>query len=412
MSISFWSYVTHIFLILISMFLSLLFIRKYAKKGMNKAILFSSFFVLYSFYSLLLILPFDIYTYSLFSKINDSNNGTNNDPNNDTNKDSESDEINIKNKEIINKILDKNYTFIFFMLISFSQMILPLIVKYEESGEFTLKMRIKESIYDSFLTILAIIIIFVLISLIGWIFDFNALNFLIIVVTNFQSIYAMIYVGHGILKVPRQLYLYSNTEKCIKYYQFKEYCKLKQLDRNKKRIIKILKRCEITFDYINQIKKYIDNNQITDEDMKEIQNKAYNSNKQLIKEEIEKEFSYNRSMVENEIYVKEIYDNIINNKERYELDLIKDNVEYEEKDELLSEIPIKSYKELVKLNAKYKQFDRTDERTKVEMQKIYDKWEILTSLKLTYERQSTEQLIIKKKFLNFRIFQEKMRNFL
>ena len=108
MSISFWSYVTHIFLILISMFLSLLFIRKYAKKGMNKAILVSSFFVLYSFYSLLLILPFDIYTYSLFSKINDSNNGTNNDPNNDTNKDSESDEINIKNKEIINKILDKN----------------------------------------------------------------------------------------------------------------------------------------------------------------------------------------------------------------------------------------------------------------------------------------------------------------
>ena len=383
MTFNFWMIFTPIFQLVLSSILTVIVFLIYAKKNINRLILVSSFVVIFCVFSLIFLVPCDI---SIFTFIEQNY----------------SDEEQ-KNLELI---FHYDYLFIFFMVSIFPKLFLRQMVVYEESGEFNSLRRFRETISKTFVISIVFIILYGLVLLIAHFLDVDVINFLVCVNTMINSIFAFIYIGHGISKLPRKLFLYSNPEKTLEYYEFKANCKKVQLEKNRKKILKYYNRCKATFNYIKKVDKFLKNNQeIDDEEVPVIQNeendvyldteesenskkfskeklkKSFKKNKILTKEDIKKDYLKHKDIINQENFVIIISTKILENKEIYQLEL----TEYKE-DEKIKERPVRSYKSIVKLHAKIKKADRTDERTKIQINKIYEKWHLLKAIEISEEK--------------------------
>ena len=390
MKFIFWIIFTPLFQIVLSLVLSITVFKIYVKKKINALILLSTFIVVFCVFSLIFLVPCDLSIFTFIEK---------NLPPEVKEQKNTNENIEV---EILNFYFKYDYLFIFFMVSMSPNLILRQLVAYEESGEFNTCRRIKETISKTFFMSIVFIVLYGLVLLIARFLQVDVINFLVCINTMFNSIFAFIYIGHGISKLPRQFFLYSNPKKTLEYYEFKVNCKKTQLDKNRMQLIQFFNRCKATFNYIKKVKKFLKNNQEIDDDEIEMMENEENSvyletedsnnsekdnkknpkDKKLItKYEIKKDYLKHMDIINQENFIIIIYNKIFDNKDIYNIEINK----YKE-DEKIKERPVRSYKSIVKLHAKVKKADRTDERTKIQINRMYKKWQKLKAITINNEK--------------------------
>ena len=302
-----------------------------------------------------------------------------------------------KEKKIIESLLGKCYQIIFFVNSLFPPFI-PFIISYEESGEFTKKKKIKDA-FKKFIFGLSFLLIFGGVYFILNIFkNYTIAYVLIICLIQMNSFLAFVFIGFSIVKIPKKMFLRSNMEKNINYYEFKAKIKKEELEDSLKELQLIKTRCILTLKYINSIK---DSN-INEEENKNNENNENNENK-INTKDLEEQ----KNMIQSEEYIKEMI-SVFNNDEDLKNE---ENIENEEKEknnndsednmnEKIEETnknkkekkkePIMTYKDLVNENRQLKEFMRNKERIKIEIQKIYNEWYKLKSLSILIKIESNE----------------------
>ena len=271
------------------------------------------------------------------------------------------------------------YQLIFWFNTFFPMLIIPFIISYEESGEFTTIKKVKDAFIKTIFGF-SFIFIFGGVYIILVLFDkFIIAKVLEICLIQLNSIFAFVFIGFSIVKIPKKMFIHSNMDKSIKYYEFKSKVKKEELDYNLKELELIKIRCNLTLEYINSI-----NNVNTEENKKDENNENEINLKNLNEQKI---------MLQSEKYVKEMI-TVFNNDEDLENEKKIENEENNNdnsdnennennKDEKINKDkkePIKTYKDLVKENRKLKELLRNKERIKNEIQRIYNNWYKLKSL--------------------------------
>ena len=383
----------------LSVILSFAFIKYYVSKSVRRIIVRFCRLFLFANYLLIFTIPYEI----VYFKAKDNYLKELKEQNSSLINVTDISELNSTNSEIegLRNILNLNYKIIFWVLVGSASQIIFYVIYFESSGEFTFWRKLFDSVKSNLIRTIIIIGIFGLLSLI--LKDIMGAIFVLFGVI--PIIYAFVYLGLSIVKIPRNMYIHSNGKLALEYYEYKASKKLNELNKNNEELKKIYFRCQQTFEYIKNIEEFLskeekgklietdisndnldkeeetNNNikdeKIEDENMKEEEKNIENEN---MKEEekdikkIEKDYKKHKSIIKEKKYVDLLNINIneIINKNKIETN------------DGLIEKPIKKYKEIVELNEKSKELDSDNERINSQIQKIYKNWAILKELTMEW----------------------------
>ena len=276
----------------------------------------------------------------------------------------------------------------------FSFIISAPFIEYEESGEFTKSNKIK-AVFRKIPIILFFTTLFPVVF--GLIFKFfkniSIVFFLKLLFNESGSILAFVFIGFSIVKLPKKMFLYSNIDKTVDYYEFKAKIKNEELGDTLKDFQLIKKRCDLTLKYIDSIKENNDFNE-EGEESKENENNENEINKKIVEEQ--------QTMIQNENNIKEMISvlnndedllenegNIVDNKDIENKKNDNEDNKNKEKNENKKD-SIKTYKELVKENRKLKELMRNKEIIKNEIQRIYKNWYKLRSISFLAKKELKE----------------------
>ena len=398
-----WFWVFYLSDYIICAILSFAFTNYYVSKKVKKIIRIFSRLFLFANYLLIFTLPYEIIYFNAKQKYLNENSTyydiTNNSKLNDTNQDITE----------LRNVLNLNYKIIFWILITFSNQVIFYVIYFEESGEFTFWRKIWDTIKGNLIrTLLITIIIGALVILLQNFFMAIFVFFNIIII-----LYAFVFLGLSIVKIPRNMYIHSNSKFALEYYEYKAGKKLKELNKNNEELKKIYFRCKKTFEYIKNIEDFLakdkkkesnenktsnenledindninglenekdedeinikkkENNENEDEmNQKEEENEKNEKQKEKEIKEIEKDYKKNKSIIKEKKYVELLNINITEIINKYKI----------ETEDELNEKPIKKYKEIVKLNEKSKELDSDNERINAQIKNIYKNWANLKEL--------------------------------
>ena len=422
----------------ICVILSFIFIRYYANKKVPTLITILSRLFVFANYLLIFTLPYEIIFYNAKKEHNDYNGDKNITSNIKSFNSPETNTTIIKDLEEIQGVLVINYAIIFWVLVTLSNQLILYLISFEESGEFTFCRKLFDSIKKNLIITIVIIAIISIISLIlGDIVSsifiyFNILNIFI----------AFILLGVSIVKLPRIMYIHSNTRIALEYYEFKANKKLVEFNKNNEELQKNYFICKQSIEYVKNIEEYLkndnnikngenENEELNEEEKKEtkeanndniqikgnLNNEIINDNnvetinngmneeieekdkievkdinedekKEEKKEEkkdekdIKKDYNKHKSFIKYKKYLDILFSNLSEIIKKYNIDITK-----EKKEE-----PVKEYKKIVEINGKSKIIDADNERINSQIKSIYKKWAFLKEISL--EENSIKDLII------------------
>ena len=322
---------------IISLILAIILLFFYVRKGTNPIVIVISIFTWFLNFFMIILLPYDI---CLTNKIKA-------DPNlSDT-------------EEKTSQIIKICYRTIYWSIFFSTWIFMPLLNKYESSGEFTKWDKIKYSIRSN----LIYYGVLLLITIIAFVWAFIRLekglfSFFIDNIFNINYIFGLsivlLLLSYSLIKSPINIYEKINYEKSIQYYEYtakniNDKLTIVKLDLEENGYLllstiedsKILK--EIKEDnYLNDNKKVnIDNNK--------------------------------KSVINYEKFMKEKFDYLCKNAKVFDIEIKKNS--YGSNKE-----PIRDVKKLVQLNKKLKNDEWDNLRLQCQIQDIYSNWCILKTI--------------------------------
>ena len=216
-----------------SIILSFIFIQYYVNKKVNKLVVIICYFLLFGNFLLMFTIPYEM-IWRRFSKTYKKT------------------DVNVVG---IEHVLKFNYQIIFFFLVSSSRYVVPFFKKFEQSGEFTFCKKI----WDAFKGALFEILFFTLIIVVLAVILLNVVMALFIGFSLVTIIYALVFLAHSMITIPKKLNIHSDIKLSIDYYEYKANKKLGELTKNHEKIISTYYQCQKTFKYIQNIEEYIKN---------------------------------------------------------------------------------------------------------------------------------------------------------
>ena len=216
-----------------SIILSFIFIQYYVNKKVNKLVVIICYFLLFGNFLLMFTIPYEM-IWRRFSKTYKKT------------------DVNVVG---IEHVLKFNYQIIFFFLVSSSRYVVPFFKHFEQSGEFTFCKKI----WDAFKGALFEILFFTLIIVVLAVILLNVVMALFIGFSLVTIIYALVFLAHSMITIPKKLNIHSDIKLSIDYYEYKANKKLGELTKNHEKIISTYYQCQKTFKYIQNIEEYIKN---------------------------------------------------------------------------------------------------------------------------------------------------------
>ena len=322
---------------IISLILAIILLFFYVRKGTNPIVIVISIFTWFLNFFMIILLPYDI---CLTNKIKA-------DPN-------LSDTVE-KTSQIIKICYRSIYWSIFFSTWIF----MPLLNKYESSGEFTKWDKIKYSIRSN----LIYYGVLLLITIIAFVWAFIRLekglfSFFIDNIFNINYIFGLsivlLLLSYSLIKSPINIYEKINYEKSIQYYEYTA--------KNINDKLTIVKLDLEESGYL--LLSTIEDSKI----LKEIKEDNYlNDNKNVNIDNNKK------SVINYEKFMKEKFDYLCKNAKVFDIEIKKNS--YGSNKE-----PIRDVKKLVQLNKKLKNDEWDNLRLQCQIQDIYSNWCILKTI--------------------------------
>ena len=380
-----------------SIILSFIFIQYYVNKKVNKLVVIICYFLLFGNFLLMFTIPYEM-IWRRFSKTYKKT------------------DVNVVG---IEHVLKFNYQIIFFFLVSSSRYVVPFFKKFEQSGEFTFCKKI----WDAFKGALFEILFFTLIIVVLAVILLNVVMALFIGFSLVTIIYALVFLAHSMITIPKKLNIHSDIKLSIDYYEYKANKKLGELTKNHEKIISTYYQCQKTFKYIQNIEEYIKNKGIklddnekkedainnsadnilnNDENLINENNGDINENKNNLEENLiteenkeksekekederikaEKDYKKNKSIIKYKKYINLLLENVQELVKKY-------NVNLESKKE---ETPLKNYKQIVQKNFEMKLADREIERITAQIVQIYNGWALKKGLLLEINKNNKNDI--------------------
>ena len=391
---------------LVCILLSYISVKFYAKKQISKFKFILCMMFLFGNYLLIFTLPYEIIYYHI-------------------EKDDDDDE---DEKKDIKELLSNNYKIIFYILTFLSFQIIPYVINYYRSGEFTFWRRV----YDGIKSTIKFMVIFIgVISILVGILGQSFGQAFTMIFQSINIIQAFIFLGLSIVNLPRKMHILSNINVALKYYEYKIRKIQDDLNKNNEKLIKFYFKCKETFKYMENIEKYLQSQKVSNEndminliDEIEIDKKIENENNAIDKEnnndkindnikndenkedkenkeneinknlenkenieneedknikdiekekkEINKDYQKHKKILEYKKYINEFYSIICKMLKQYNIEILE---EQEEK-------PFKEYKKIVEAHSESKIIDIDNDRINCQMQKIYKHWSFLKEVSL------------------------------
>ena len=371
----------------ICVILSFAFTKYYVSKKVKRCIVIFSRLFLFVNYLLIFTLPYEIVLFkakkNYLNQLKEQNTTNFNVTENITNTDI----------EIIGNVLKFNYKIIFWVLIGVSLQILNFIIFYEKSGEFTFKKRVFDGLKHALLCTLLMPAIMLILDLLFFVKNIILVAFICFSILLLAYVY--VFLGLSIVKIPRNMYIHSNFQLALEYYEFKASKKLNELNNNNDELKKIYFKCKKTLEYIRNIEDFLakkakekdasnenkisnnnleeEINNINNEEKKEENDDENNQNKEENDpKKIEKDFLKHKSFIKEKKYVDMLDINITEIINKNKIEIVDE----------LNEKPIKKYGDLVKFNAKIKDLDSDNERINSQIQIIYKNWATLKEISM------------------------------
>ncbi len=359
---------------ILSIIFSILILHYFPKKKMQIYILIISFILLFYNFMMAMILPLDIFvTYN-------------------------KEEIENEEKDLyksLKKILSSIYNMNFIVLFYINKIVITSMIGLNTSGEFSKIKIIIDAILQSVIKIITIIILmhFVVSPLL---IEYNVGIVLFTAFLIYNLFSAYMYIGITMVKLPQKLYLLSDIDKSLDYYQFKTYKINVNIKENNEEMKKYLHRCKLTMEFIQKNEENEANDEVEeikneklDDDSNDNANNVNNVNNDEINHNIEKDDEKKdktNKKDKKQIKVKELikYKNYLDLLESYIKKIFEENeIEYDENEKIDEDIIIFSdKKEIIKANEKIKEMERENEKLKNTIPDYYKKWNYYKTLQL------------------------------
>ena len=322
---------------LICLLLAILLFFYYARKGTNPFVIITSIFSWFLNFFMVALLPYDI---CLTNKLKTNQNLS----------DSE---------EITCQIIKVFYRVIYWSIFFYTWIFIPLLQKYESSGEFTKWDKFLYSIKSNL--ILYGIVLLICIILFIWAYvklENDQFSFFIKNIFNFNYIFGLsivlLLLSYSLIKLPINIFENINYEKSIQYYEYTAK------DINDKLTIVKLDLEESAYLLLATI-----------EDSKTVQ--ELKEDKYLNDDKSTKNDNNKKPVFNYEKYSKEKFEYLYRNATIFDIEIKKNLFDS-------SKGPIKDIKKLVQLNKKIINAEWDNLRLQCQIQSLYSKWCILKTI--------------------------------
>lgn len=316
---------------IICFILALIILLFYIRKGTNPLVFWCALLTWFLNFFMVALLPYDI---CLTNKLKENPNLT----------DSE------KKTALIIKIC---YNIIYWLIFLYSWIIMPLLNKYEKSGEFTKWDKLLNSIRNNIILYGSLLIICIIIFIWAYIkLEKNTLSFFIYNIFNFNYIFGLslvlILLSYSLIKLPKNLYQKINYEKTIQYYEYTAK------NINDKLTVVKLELEESAYLLLSTIED--------SKMMQELGEDKYWNNNKIIRENSNK-----KSIYKYEKYLKDKFDYLYKNAKVFDIEIKKNSFGNDKE-------PIRDIKKLVQLNKKIINSEWDVLRLQCQIQNLYYKW--------------------------------------
>ena len=344
-----------------------MFITSYyfPKRTMSKYILVIAFIFFFYNFMMILIIPLDIYyTY------------------NKEEEGKKQEELFKKIEKRLNNIYDMNFT----ILLYGNKTLITFLIGYIKSGEFYKSKKIFNGVLNVAIQMILLVVIIPMV-LLPLVKVFNFLGLLFIIFQIYNLVYAYMYIGVTIVKLPQQLYLLADIDKSIDYYQFKTHKKIVTIKNNNDKVIEYLHQCKLTMEFI---KKKEENGIYNDVEEIDNEKKEEESNDNIIND-IGNDIKTDKNKKKDKkkkIKVKELINNkiLLDLLESHINEIIKSNeIDYDEKENEKIDKDIMIFlnkSEIIKANEKLKCIERDNEKHNNDITDYYKKWNYYKTLKI------------------------------
>ena len=219
--------------------------------------------------------------------------------------------------------------------------------------------------------------------------------------------YAFIYIGVAIVKIPKKNYLLSNIDKSLDYFQFKTYKTYLRIKDNNENVLEYLHQCKLTMEFIQEkeeIGNYSNVEEIETEKKEEESNDDSTNNNNIITNinisemnngdnKEDKKDDKNKKDKKKKINIKELINNkhLLNLLESHIKEVMKENtINYDENEKLDKNMIIFGNKsEIIAAKEKLKIIERENEKYNCVIPYFYLKWNYYKTLKM-YSETSNE----------------------
>ena len=153
--------------------------------------------------------------------------------------------------------IEEQLTFIykmnFVVLLWINMLVLQFIINFIQSGYFSIKEKIINVIKNTILLFAGLIAFFLLLSVIINFFEqYEYVSFAFALFKAHNLMYAFIYIGVAIVKIPKKSYLLSNVDTSLDYFQFKAYKTHLRIKDNNEKVLEYLHQCKLTMEFIRE----------------------------------------------------------------------------------------------------------------------------------------------------------------
>lgn len=373
--------IVYILDVIICLGFSIFTLRYFPKKNMNIFIKIVGFIFLYFNFMMIMILPYDMYyTYHKQDAIAEGKG---------------------QQFQRMERPLIVTYYMNFTILFYGNKSLIAFLIGYMKSGELLMKYRIFDGAKSAAIKIAMVLILMNL--LVPFLMSYD---FLVTIFTAYQIynlIYAYMYIGVTIVKLPKKMHLLSDLDKTLDYYQFKTYKKNLSIKKNNEKIVEYLHQCKLTMEFVNKKEKENDLNDIEEEDDNIIKNdeeKSIESNDNKInnnnlEDKDNENAKKDKKKKKRKISLKELieYKNYLDLLLTHIQELMKANeINIDENQKPENEIKIfANKKEIVKANEKLKNIERENEKNKKDIPNYYQKWNLFKTIKMNVKSDLSSQ---------------------
>ena len=185
-----------------SVILSFAFIKYYVSKSVKRIIVIFCRLFLFANYLLIFTIPYEI----VYFKAKDNYLKELKEQNSSFINITDISELNSTNDEIegLRGILNLNYKIIFWVLVGYASQIIFYVIYFESSGEFTFWRKIFDSVKSNMIRTIIFVGIFGLLAIILK----DVMGVIFILFGVIPIIFAFVYLGLSIVKIPRNMYIH------------------------------------------------------------------------------------------------------------------------------------------------------------------------------------------------------------